>query len=213
MDLERTEEEQVAAIKEWFKKNGSAIIFGLALGLAAIGGYRFWQDYTVGQGQKASLVYSQFQNKLIAADSAKVFELGEQIVEMYPGTPYASLAALGMARMSVESNSLEGAVVHLDWVINNSGQHGLVHTATLRLARVLSAQGKFDDALKLVSSPDNQSYASLYSEVEGDILLAQGERLKAREAYQKALTSISANDQRRMVIDMKLNDLPEVNMN
>ncbi|MCW9025260.1 MAG: tetratricopeptide repeat protein [Gammaproteobacteria bacterium] len=213
MDTERTEEEQVAAIKDWFKKNGSAIVFGLALGLAAIGGYRFWQDYTIGQGQKASLSYSAFQNKLITADSARVFELGGQIVEQYPGTPYASLAALGMARMSVESNALEGAEIHLNWVINNSKQRGLVHTAALRLARVMAAQKKFEPALALVDSMTEAAYASLYSEVKGDILLAKGQHSQAREAYQQAIVTISANDQRRMVIDMKLNDLPQTNMN
>ncbi len=208
MSLEQTEEEQVEALKAWFKKNGSALIFGLAIGLAAIGGYRFWSDYQVSQSQKASLVYSGLQNHLITNDSARVFESGEQLVKQFPNTPYAALAALGMARMSVENNSLDAAEVHLRWVIDNAGQDGMKHIARLRLVRVLAAEKKYDEALALINSTSHGSYASQYSEVRGDILLAQNQPEQARSAYQQALDTIAENDQRRMFIEMKLNDLP-----
>lgn len=204
----QTEEEQVQALKAWFKKNGGALIFGLALGLAVIGGYRFWADYQLGQAQNASLAYSNLQTYLIANDSAKVFELGEKLVKDFSSTPYATLAALGMARMSVENHSLDAAEVHLRWVIKNAGQEGMQHIARLRLARVLAAEKRYDAALALINSVSAKSYASLYSEVRGDILLAQEQYEQARSAYQQALDTIANNDQRRVLIEMKLNDLP-----
>jgi len=204
----QTDEEQVQALKAWFKKNGSALIFGLAVGLASIGGYRFWTDYQITQSQKASLAYSSLQNFLMAGDSAKVFGAGEQLVKNFSGTPYAALAALGMARMSVESNSLDAAEVHLRWVIDNADQKGMKHIARLRLVRVLAAEKKYDEALALANSSGQGGYTSLYSEARGDILLAQNQPAQARSAYQQALDSILENDQRRILIEMKLNDLP-----
>ncbi len=208
MSLDQTEEEQVEALKAWFKKNGSALVFGLAIGLAAIGGYRFWIDYQIGQSQKASLVYSGLQNHLITNDSVKVFAAGEQLVKQFPGTPFAALAALGMARMSVESDSLDAAVVHLRWVIDNAKQDGMKHIARLRLVRVLAAEKKFDEGLALANIAGQGSYTSLYSEIRGDILLLQNQSEQARSAYQQALDTIAENDQRRILLEMKLNDLP-----
>ena len=40
-----SEDEQVEAIKQWLKKNGPGIVAGIAIGLAAIGGWRWWQNY------------------------------------------------------------------------------------------------------------------------------------------------------------------------
>ncbi len=208
MELHQTEEEQVEALKTWFKKNGSALIVGVALGLAAIAGYRFWVNYHGNQSQKASLVYSNLENYLITGDSPRVFEVGRQLVEHFSSTPYAALAALGMARMSVENHSLDAAEVHLRWVIKNASEDGLKNVARLRLARVLATEKKYDEALALVNKSNQGSYTSLYSEVRGDILLAQKKPQQARSAYQQALDTIAGGDRRRTFIEIKMKDLP-----
>lgn len=208
MSLEQTEEEQIEALKNWFKKNGSAMIVGLALGLAVIGGYRFWVDYHGSQSQKASMEYSNLQNYLINGNAAGVFGVGKQLVEVFPGTPYAALASLSMARMSVQRNAFDAAEVHLRWVIKNASEDGLKNIARLRLARVLLAEKKYSQALALVSKNSEGSYTSLYSEVRGDILLAQKQPRQARSAYQRALKTMRNGDRRRVLIEMKMNDLP-----
>ena len=209
VSIERTEEEQVEAVKEWFKKNGGAIIFGLAIGLASIGGYRFWQDYSQTQSQNASLAYGFYQNKLITNELTEVFSLGEKLIKEYPGTSYAALAALGMAKVNVENGSLGSAEVHLNWVIANSDQIGLVHIARLRLARVLSAQEKFDEALSLIDKNSTTSFGTLYNELHADIMLLKGETSKARELYQSAIDTADQNDGRRQLISLKMNDISD----
>ena len=209
MTTERTEEEQVEAVKDWFKKNGSAIIFGLAIGLASIGGYRFWLDYSHSQSQNASLMYSSYQNKLITNELTEIFNIGEKLIKEYPDTSYAALAALGMAKVNIDNNSLESAEVHLHWVISNSEQAGLVHIATLRLARVLAAQEKYDEALSLINQNTIDSYDSLYNEIHGDITLAKGETSKARELYQSAIDTADQGDRRRQLITIKMNDISD----
>ena len=206
---ERTEEEQVEAVKDWFKKNGSAIIFGLAIGLASIGGYRFWLDYSHSQSQNASLMYGSYQNKLITNELTEIFSIGEKLIKEYPDTSYAALAALGMAKVNVDNNSLESAEVHLHWVISNSEQAGLVHISKLRLARILAAQEKYDEALSLVNQNTTGSYDSLYNEIHGDIILAKGEPSKARELYQSAIDTADQDDSRRQLILIKMNDISD----
>ena len=206
MSIERTEEEQVEAVKEWFKKNGSALIFGLAIGLASIGGYRFWQDYSNSQLQNASLAYGVYENKLMANELTEVFSLGEKLIKEYPDTPYAALAALGMAKVNVENLSLESAEVHLNWVISNCDQAGLVHIARLRLARILAAQEKYDAALAHVNQSQS-SFDTLYSEVQGDIMLAKGDISRAREFYQVAVDTADSSDRRTQLILLKMNDI------
>jgi len=206
VSIDRTEEEQVEAVKEWFKKNGSALIFGLAIGLASIGGYRFWQDYSNSQLQNASLAYGVYENKLMANELTEVFSLGEKLIKEYPDTPYAALAALGMAKVNVENLSLESAEVHLNWVISNCDQAGLVHIARLRLARILAAQEKYDAALAHVNQSQS-SFDTLYSEVQGDIMLAKGDISRAREFYQVAVDTADSSDRRTQLILLKMNDI------
>lgn len=210
MSLEQTEEEQLEALKNWFRKNGSALVIGLALGLAVIGGYRFWVDYHSNQSEKASMVYSSLESYLISDNAAGVFGVGRQLVETFSSTPYAALASLGMARMSVEAHELDAAEVHLRWVIKNASEDGLKNIARLRLARVLAAEKKYDAALALVNKNKQGSYSSLYSEIRGDILLAQKRPQQARSAYQQALNTLTRGDRRQALIEMKMNNLPAI---
>ncbi|PAR85254.1 YfgM family protein, partial [Vibrio cholerae] len=44
MELYDTEEQQVEAIKDWWKENGKAVIFGAVIGLGGLFGWRYYQD-------------------------------------------------------------------------------------------------------------------------------------------------------------------------
>ena len=41
----RTEEEQIEAIKQWWKKNGSSLLIGVGLALAIVFGWQAWQNH------------------------------------------------------------------------------------------------------------------------------------------------------------------------
>ena len=40
-----TDEEQVEALKKWWRENGKSVVGGVVLGLALVGGWRGWQYY------------------------------------------------------------------------------------------------------------------------------------------------------------------------
>ena len=41
----RTEEEQVQAIKDWWKNNGSSLLIGIGAALAIVFGWQAWQNH------------------------------------------------------------------------------------------------------------------------------------------------------------------------
>ena len=58
MELYDSEEQQVEAIKDWWKENGKAVIFGAVIGLGGLFGWRYYQDSVVEAREAASESYT-----------------------------------------------------------------------------------------------------------------------------------------------------------
>lgn len=207
MDTYQTEEEQVQAIKDWWKENSRAIIAGLIIGIGSITGYRYWTNYQTTQSEQASLIYAQVIVSAANADSSKAFEQGKSLISDYSGTPYAALSALTLSKLALDKSDYPTAAAQLRWVIDNSGDDGLKHVARLRLARVLAAQDKPDLAISLLNEADTSGFTTLYQEVRGDIFVQLGKTAEAINEYRKALQDLEMNPQRRRTLEMKMNDL------
>lgn len=182
-----TEEQQVEALKKWWQENGRYLIAGVVLGLGILFGWNSWKDHREVQGKAASDLYSQLTGAVesSALEDAKAFE--EKLLQDYDGTPYAALGALAMAKIYVEQNNLVEAEAKLRWTMDNSNEQELQEISRLRLAQVLIAAEKYDDALSMLSTELPASYVSLAEELRGDALRAQGNLDEARAAYDKAL--------------------------
>jgi predicted negative regulator of RcsB-dependent stress response len=203
----QTEDEQVQAIKDWWKENGRAVIAGLVIGIGIIAGYRYWTKYQTTQSEQASIIYAQVVASTATANKEKAFEEGLNLITNYSGTPYAGLAALSLAKLALADADYATAATHLRWILDNDNDTGLQHVARLRLARVLAADNKPDLALSLLNEPDTTGFTTLYQEVRGDILLQQGKQAEAAAEYNKALADLNMNPQRRRILEMKYNDL------
>lgn len=203
MDVYSTEEEQVQAIKQWWKDNAVSLISGVVIGLAVLGGYRYWTDYKQNQSQLASELYSE----ILAMDKGKS-EKADVLKKDFSGTPYAGLAALLAAKENVDANQLDKAIEQLKWVIDNS-ESGIQHIATLRLARLYLSQGSLEQADALVKDVKVAGFGTAYNEIRGDINLAKNQPVQAKENYRLALASLAPGDQRFEIIKMKLDDLVE----
>jgi predicted negative regulator of RcsB-dependent stress response len=83
----------------------------------------------------------------------------------------------------------------------------LTAVADLRRARIAVAQGKGEDALKLIEPLSKEAYAGLALEIRGDALKALGRDDEARQAYQDALTALDTGAPNRRIVEMKLTDL------
>ncbi len=201
-----TEEQQVEAIKGWWKENGMAVIAGLVIGTAALFGWRGWNDYQESTAAEASALYGEFQLGFNAGDKEKVEKLYQQFLTDYSSTPYAPLVSLAMAKKAVEDKDTQTAKQNLQWVLDNAKQPQIKHTARVRLVALLINDKEYDAALSLLNVKKPGGYAGIYEELRGDALLAKGDTAAANTAYDKALQSDGLSSANREIITAKLAD-------
>lgn len=202
-----TEEEQVEALKKWWKENGTAIIIGIVVGLGAVIGVRYWFSYQEGRAVKASDAYNLFTAAVGKKDKAETKKLAKDMLKQYQGTSYAALTALELAKQDVTANKLADAEKNLRWAMENPGHKTIALIARQRLATVMVAENKLDEALKLLNEIKDPTFDPRFALVRGDILRKQGKTEQAREAYQLALTDQTLTGKERQFVQMKLDDL------
>ncbi|MDC6652519.1 tetratricopeptide repeat protein, partial [Leclercia adecarboxylata] len=152
-----------AQIKEWWQRNGKPLLLGAVLALVLVFGWQFWQKHQINQAQSASLVYQQL---LVAAleggeaDVAEVSRVANVLKKDFAGTHYAQYGSLFMAKVAVESGRLDEAASELRSVVDKPADKTLDELARQRLARVLDAQDKAEEALKLLDGKADQAFVA-----------------------------------------------------
>ncbi|MDH4555190.1 tetratricopeptide repeat protein [Pseudomonas sp. BN417] len=206
----QTEEEQIAQFRDWWQRNGKPMLTGGALALAVVFGWQAWQKYQSNQSQGASIVYQQLLETALnpsgTPDSAKVAELAGKLKSDFGGSHYAQYGSLFVAKVAVEAGKLDDAAAELKAVLDKPADATLGELARQRLARVLAAQGKAEDALKLLEGDADKAYLASREELKGDLLVQLGRTDDAHAAYQKAKAALP-EDAAVGGLQMKLDDL------
>ena len=179
------DEEQVEALKRWWDENGKSTLVAVALAVSGTVGWQSYQDWRAGQSASASALFSMAMS--VQDQDANQFDtLVEGLKTEYPGSAYASLAALQLAGDAVAEGDLDAAEAQLRWVIqSNAVDAAILDLATLRLGRVVAAQGDTAAAVELLSAV-NDRYPVAVQSALGDIALADGREADALAAYQRA---------------------------
>lgn len=208
----RTEEEQVQAIKDWWKKNGSSLLIGIAVALAIVFGWQAWQNHQIQQRTEAA---NQFANLLNAFSDEADETRGETVAfvaktlrDDYTDSAYAVYGNLILARQQLlQEGDAEAAVDSLKWALEKTQkQEALALVVRNRLARAQFSAGQHEDALATLEAAGNaDAFAAIYSELRGDILLSRGDREGARQAYLDARDQASQG--RSGILELKLADL------
>jgi len=157
-----TEEQQLEAIKKWWKENSSMVIMGVAIGITAIAGWQFYQTNRLNHMENASVLYEQ--TLIHSGDAAKMNDQLASVNQLkaeFDDTPYASLAALLAAKQQLTNGSTEKATELYRWVVENAVQDEVKYLAKTRLARLLLTLDKPDDALALLNESYPKSYEAL----------------------------------------------------
>jgi predicted negative regulator of RcsB-dependent stress response len=186
----RTDDEQLEALKEWWKKYRAPLLSGIIIGAVALFGARGWMSYQERLGQSASAEYEQLQIEMMTGNYDAMIRRGDYLIENYARTPYAVLAAFALARVYVEQGDLAAAANRLQWAIERARTPEMAHIARLRLARVIAADGRTGEALALLEGVEPGAFVASYEELKGDLYAESGQTDRARRAYRNAINAL-----------------------
>ncbi len=207
MDAYVSEQEQVEQIRRWWKNNGSALLLGLALGVGGLGAYRYWDATQSARAESASQNYEQLIEMAAAQKLDDAMKAGHAIIESYPDSVYAKLSGLLIAKMAVEKNDYAQAKAELQRILDSDGHSQLANVARERLARLLLAENKADEAFKQLEGIAVVNGEDSAAELRADVLAARGDVSGARTKYLEALASADKLGLDRDSIQLKLDNL------
>lgn len=187
------EHEQGERVRNWLRRNALGLVGGVALGIAAIYGWQWWQGHQLRQAQQAHAAYEQAMRDIEAGtDNAGAALAGQKGV-------YAQLAALRVAKAQVEAGKLDDAIATLRGI---EADPELAPVVQQRLAQLLLASGRHEEALKALDGAGEPAAM----ELRGDALLAAGQREQARGEYERALTALDVASPARRRLELKLQE-------
>lgn len=205
--LDSQEQEQIEALKAWWKDNRNQLLGALLIVIVAMGGWRGWQSYQHKQAEEAATLYHQFIEQLASNDAKRINDAAVAVTDKFASTAYAARAALLAAQVNEQGKDLARAKTQLQWVIDHAGETSLKDVARLRLAAILLDEKNYADALKLLEAKHPGSFDGLYADLRGDVLSGQGKIDEARSSYKLAYEKIDAQSAYRNLIQMKLDAL------
>ncbi|XOV79373.1 MAG: YfgM family protein [Aestuariibacter sp.] len=199
MDQFSTEEQQVEAIKKFWKENGIAILVGAALGLGGLWGWRYYNEQVLLTQEANSNAYETAIEQLQQDDVNAV----KSFIEEKSDSNYAVLAALQLAKEAIKHEDLTEAAKQLQWAAENVDAQEIKDIALVRLARVQNAQEQYDAALTTLSKVTSEAFKAQVHNIKGDVLVNQGKLTEAQNEYAQAL----ALDENNTLLQMKVDDL------
>lgn len=204
-DLE--EQEQIDAIKAWWKQYGNLVILGVTAFVASVAGVQGWRHYQNSQTLAASGMYASLQTAVDGGDVKSVRDAAGQLMDQYPRSAYAARAALLAAKANAEAGDAKSAKAQLQWAQDHAKSAEVKDVAQLRLAGVLLDEKNYADALKSLEAKHDAAYDGLYADLKGDVLAASGKAAEAKAAYKLALEKLDPAGGYRGLVQLKLDAL------
>jgi predicted negative regulator of RcsB-dependent stress response len=189
-DLE--EQEQLDELKTWWKQYGNlvtALVTAVAVIAVAWQGWNWWQR---SQSAQASAIFAAVQQAATQRDAKRTRELAGELIDKYPRTAYAGMAALLSARIQVDAGDPKSGLPQLGWAAEHADDQSVRDLARLRLAALFLDLKAYDEAMTALARKPLASFEPRFTELKGDVLAAQGKVAEARAAYDEALTKLSA---------------------
>jgi len=200
-----TEEEQVEALKSWWKENGRSVIVGAILGAGLILGWNYWKEHQQEQTLAASTLYEQLLSFVDQEKDNEATKIATQLIKQFPKTSYANYARLMQAKLNVNGGNLAAAKTILESVLKEKDIE-FKNVARIRLVRLMLATKEYEKGLQLISEADPaniESFSANYDELTGDLYVALNRLGEARTAYQNAMRTATGSP----LLQMKLDDI------
>lgn len=205
-----TEEEQIIALKVWWKRYGWFVTGGIVAGLVVYLGWSIWQTREQDLRAEASYHYETMVENLIAGDQDAVDKQVTNTENVSLSMPYALLEQWMLAEVAVKQEKFEQAISHLQEGLALATDSFFQELTRVRLARLYLAQNNPQRALEIVALEKDEQ-ANKNPEVflvRGDAYLALQDNAKAREAYTKAWQLYPMTSPERQIVAMFLAEVP-----
>jgi len=199
IEVGKTEDEQAQQIKKWIKENGLQIVVGISLGLGGIWGLGAYKTYQNEQSVQARSLYLN----TASSDNVAAFEA---LSASHSDSGYTQQAGLMLAKNAVRKQDYESALQHLSTLVNTDNDL-IAIVANMRIASIQLEMGKFKEAISTLDSKLPGEFNGLYSQLKGDIYVADNQIDEAKEQYKLALSQISRDSELQSLISIKLADL------
>ena len=205
---ELAEIEQAERVKSYCREYGVSAVLGIIFAILISWVWHYWR-----QAQENYLLTASMQYERLLAATVKnknvnmQNSLAEGLIKNYPHTPYASLAALLLAKQAVNQNNLTDASHKLFWVIKHGEDQKLCSIARIRLIRVLLAKNQARQALNILAENNDPAYNPVFLEKKGDILINLGRSKEALQSYLAAKQAFSKSHIEQALLEMKINNL------
>jgi len=207
VDVYTTEDQQLEALKRWWKKNGTSTIVGITVGLAIVIGGRAWIGQQHEHAETASAKFDTMIQAMSQGMDDIALEQSAGLIGQFSDTPYGALAALASAKIKLAQGEILAARTHLQWVISYAEKPGLKQVARVRLARLLLNEDDHQKALALLGEVEAGTFSTSIEELRGDIYVAMKQPEKAKDAYNKALDASDDTSIGIGLLKMKIDDL------
>ena len=198
------EEQEINQLKDWWKENSKTIIVAFILGVGGMFGWRYWQAHQAEQIAQASAQYDALIYSAQQDEQAKKANI-EQFVQANSKTAYAVFALLDEAKKAAEKQDFAAAEVNLNQALTQSQDEVLTSIVALRLSAVQFQLGQLDNALTTLNQVKGESFSARKAILTGDIQVAKGDKVAAKNSFEQAQQSGSQLEQQ--MAKMKLNNL------
>jgi len=205
--IDLQEQEQLDALKAWWKDNSKWVITALAIVVFAYAALTYWKHYQGKQAAEASTLYAEVLKQVASNDPKRINDSVTALVEKYSNTAYAPRAQLLAVQTNIQAKDLARAKTQLEWVIAHASESGLQDTARLKLSSILLDEKKYDEAMKFLNATHADAFVGLYADLKGDVLAAQGKTDEARAAYKLAFEKMDSKSAYRNLVQLKLDGL------
>lgn len=205
--LDLQEQEQLDALKAFWKQYGNLITWLLILLLGAYAAWNGWNWWQRDQALKASAMYDALDQAAQAGDADKSARVFADLKERFPRTAYAQQAGLAAAKVQFDKGQLDAAKASLTWVADNAAEDEYRTIARLRLAALLAEAKQYDEALKQLDAAKASGFEALVADRRGDVLSAAGKKAEALAAYQAAWKTMDEKVEYRRLVEAKLTAL------
>ena len=207
MSIYMTEDEQVEALKRWWKRYNGIITVLFSVVLLIMAGFKYWTWHEEKVTQQASNTYEHLMLAFSNHDNKGIRGYANQLITDYGNTVYADAARLTLAKLYVARENYTRAQDQLIYVASHSKMPALQQVAMIRLARIFAANKAYDKALVELAKVKDTTYLPVVNELKGDIYAATGRYEQAVSFYRQAISDVQTKGMGNLFLEMKTNEL------